>query len=421
MAGAVFLTACFFGLHSLNMSLYQAAAFYFAVWLISFTWWLIPFNPDIQVLRHLPSYATVGQTLTYDIELINHSEKIQKGLVLYELVADPRPDYESFINSREPFEDKRNFWDRRTLYYRWVWLVNRQRRARIFPVSLPNLPPKKSIRVKVSCRALSRGYLNLSHTLIARPDVLGLINRIKKIACRDRLLITPEPREVASLSLKAARQHHPGGVLLASSIGNSDEFMSLRNYRPGDPMRNIHWRSFAKMREPIIKEFEDEFFIHQLLVLDTCTDPKDDLLLEEAVKLAVGCTRLLDQTESIFELMMAGKPVRCVTAGRSLGQDFGLMEALSCVHSCRSRSIDVLLSELTRRLGRLSGAVCIFLGWSPAHFSVYQRLRQADLLVQVLVLSHDPGRTREKIQQDTDDLSGFEVLMAGPDKSKVEK
>ena len=35
-------------------------------------------------------------------------------------------------------------------------------------------------------------------------------------------------------------------VALASSVGQSDEFVALRDYRRGDPLRHIHWKSVSK-------------------------------------------------------------------------------------------------------------------------------------------------------------------------------
>ena len=75
---------------------------------------------------------------------------------------------------------------------------------------------------------------------------------------------------------------------MAANIGHSDEFVSLRDYRRGDPVRHIHWRSWAKTGMPIVKEFEDEFFVRHALVLDTFSDEPHSELLEEAVSVAAS-------------------------------------------------------------------------------------------------------------------------------------
>ena len=43
----------------------------------------------------------------------------------------------------------------------------------------------------------------------------------------------------------------------------------MRDYRPGDPLRRIHWKSWAKTGRPVVKEYQDEFFVRHGLILDT--------------------------------------------------------------------------------------------------------------------------------------------------------
>ena len=76
------------------------------------------------------------------------------------------------------------------------------------------------------------------------------------------------------IQLRGQRKYQPGGVALASSIGESDEFVALRDYRAGDPMRRIHWRSWARVGRPVVREYQDEFFVRHALVLDTFAPPR---------------------------------------------------------------------------------------------------------------------------------------------------
>jgi uncharacterized protein (DUF58 family) len=71
---------------------------------------------------------------------------------------------------------------------------------------------------------------------------------------------------------------------MASNIGQSEEFVSLREYRRGDPPRHIHWRSWAKAGKPIVKEFEDEFFVRHALVLDTFTPRRSAMFRGSGVR-----------------------------------------------------------------------------------------------------------------------------------------
>ena len=43
------------------------------------------------------------------------------------------------------------------------------------------------------------------------------------------------------------RRYQPGGIPLASQVGDSLEFVGTREYREGDPLRKIHWRSWGRV------------------------------------------------------------------------------------------------------------------------------------------------------------------------------
>jgi hypothetical protein len=83
------------------------------------------------------------------------------------------------------------------------------------------------------------------------------------------VLILPKRYAITPIALPGNRSYQSDGVALASSVGDSEEFRALRDYRPGDSPRKIHWKSWAKVGKPIFKEEQDEFFVRHALILDT--------------------------------------------------------------------------------------------------------------------------------------------------------
>src|SRR5262249_57501569 len=109
-------------------------------------------------------------------------------------------------------------------------------------------------------RPVRRGQVRLTGLTIARADALGLVHALKTIRLPQSLLVLPRRYPMAQIQLAGYRKYQPGGVALASSVGDSEEFMALRDYRAGDPMRRIHWRSWAKLGRPAVPEDQDEVF-----------------------------------------------------------------------------------------------------------------------------------------------------------------
>jgi len=93
-----------------------------------------------------------------------------------------------------------------------------------------------------------------------------LFRAFARVPLPETVLILPKRYPLPDLALRARATNQRGGVALAAAIGESEEFVSLRDYRPGDPRRHIHWRSWARTGRPIVKEFQDEFFVRHALI-----------------------------------------------------------------------------------------------------------------------------------------------------------
>ncbi len=413
-AGAMAITALFlsflFGVNILKTPIYQAAVLFFMILLLSFLYSFFPFRIKLRIKRHLPQYASVGDIFSYEIEIENQTDKIQQGLVLFEEIFDPRPSLEKFLNTKEPYEENRNLWDKNMFYYRWQWLLKKNVKVNLQPVSLPKLHPNDSVRIKIKRLPYCRGYLNFTGFIIARPDIFGLLNRLYTMDQKDKILILPQKVQVESPGLASNRHYHPGGVSLASSIGNSDEFMSLRSYRPGDPLRNIHWRTFAKTNELVIKEFEDEHFVRHALILDTFSSIKNEDVFEAAVCFAAAYAIHLQGPESILDLLFTGQQAYAFTSGRGLGQTGKMLEVLACVDICSHKTIGELTGILTKRVDQICGSICIFLGWDEGHQSIYELFKQAQIDVYVIVVTNDRETMENKILKVAKTLEHIKVI-----------
>ena len=55
-------------------------------------------------------------------------------------------------------------------------------------------------------------------------------------------------------------------------MGRSSQVIGTRDYRPGDSLRQIHWRSTARTGELIVKEFADDQDLSLSVVLDLSED-----------------------------------------------------------------------------------------------------------------------------------------------------
>ncbi len=402
-----------FGFNILKTNLYQIFAFSFSVILVALVYSLFGFRLKVDIHRNLPEYTSIGNKGIYEIEITNLSSKAQKGLLLYEETRDPRPSFNRLISQKEPFEHLRNVWDRKTLYFRWLWLMQKNQKARFEPIELPVLPAGETIRVKATFVPLSRGYINFSGFTFARPDALGIFNRLHRIKKYQKMIVLPKLYQLEPLNLASTRQYQHGGIRMASSIGDSDEFMSLRNYRPGDPMRNVHWRTFAKTRDLVIKEFEDEYFVRHAMILDTILSSGNESLFESAVSIASSYIKSFSQHEAIFDLMFVGDRVHSFSWGRGLGYSTKMLEILACIEASEKKMDFELHGFMPSDLDKFSSAICIFLDWEEGHKKLYQLFNQSFVPVFVIVLAEDKLKMEKKIFQNNTHTPDIKVMETG--------
>ena len=161
-------------------------------------------------------------------------------------------------------------------------------------------------------------------------------------------------------------QYQEGGVALAANVGRSEEFVALREYRHGDPLRHIHWRSWAKAGKPIVKEFEDEFFVRHALVLDTFDDEPHSEVLEEAVSVAASFACTVLTQESLLDLLFVGNQSYCFTAGRGLAHADQMLEILASVRNCADKKFETLEHLVLNHISAVSGCICVLQRWDEA-------------------------------------------------------
>ncbi len=341
----------------------------------------------VAVERILPKFGSVGDPLSYTVVVRNESSRTLRALVLIEELGDARPTLEQFLKIPEPGEEKRNWFDRAFGVYRWRWLISQNTRVRIPELPLPDLPPGAVREIPAELIPLRRGKARLEGVTIACMEPFGLFRALRRVPICQTILILPKRYRIAPFALPGSMKYQQGGVSLASSVGESEEFISLREYRPGDPLRRLHWKSFAKAGKPVVKEFQDEFFVRHALILDTFAEHGLSPIFEEAVSVAASLACTLQDHDSLLDLMFIGPQAFCFTSGRGVGHFGQMLEILAAVQPCRDRAFGTLESLVLEHAGEMSGCLCVLLGWDPPRQELVRMLRSRGVPVRVFVIA----------------------------------
>lgn len=359
--------------------------------------------------RHLPRFGTAGKAFTYRVRIKNLTPKIQRDLTLLENPADPRPSFQEWL-ARQLAEEKKV---RSLRLSRPQQRYNPFRIATLENAAVPPIPPQGEVETQIAVTPLRRGLFRFAGLTLSRTDPFGLFRAFAKIPAPETMLILPKRYPLPEIILPGTTRFHQGGVALASNVGQSDEFVSLREYRRGDPLRRIHWRSWARIGKPIVREFEDEFFARYAMVLDTFSDEPFSEPFEEAVSVAASFACAIRTQESLLDLLFVGAQAYCFTTGRGLAHVDQMLEILASVRVCTDKPFETLETLALNHADAVSGCICILLSWNEPRRRFVKKLKALDIPVRVVVILADKPSKPLDPGPMQDSSEHFHTLIAG--------
>jgi uncharacterized protein (DUF58 family) len=342
-----------------------------------------------RVQRHLPEVATAGVPFEYAITLTSLDARAHEALVVEEALDGRRPSAREFVAFKVREDRTRNVFDRLVGYPRYVNLMRLRTGAHIAAGRLDELPAQRSAAVRMTCMPLRRGELRFESVTLGRAEPLGLMKALRRMPLAQSLVVMPRTYPVAPLSLPGNRRLQPGGVSFAGHVGDAEEFVSLRDYRPGDTPRRIHWKAWARTGRLVIKEYQDEFFVRHALLLDTF--PTGDFrAFEAAVSIAASLVMMPRNNESLLDLMFVENRMYTFTQGRGLGAPAELLRVLATVEPSRGKFSELAEAAM---LGarRMSGGICVLLAWDEERRDLVANLRGHGIPLRVWVVHDGDG------------------------------
>ena len=391
-AGWVLLTAAgagaAAGIDTNQTVTYQAFTLCVGLLLVSFICAMLG-RASVQVRRELPRYVTAGESFTYPVTVVNRGRRALADAEMQEHFADPRPGYAEWLATREPGESRRNPIDRWAGFFRWRWCLQRRLPRSAEPVPLKSLSPGESVTLKLEMTPRRRGRLELAGVTVGRVEPLGLVKRPIRVPAPARITALPRRYRVPDISAAGRRKFQQGGVSLASSVGDSEEFIGLRDYRDGDPLHKVHWKSFARRGKPVVREYQDEFFERHALLLDTGRRAGEDAVFEEAVAVAASFVYTVDTRECLLDLLFVGDKVHAYTTGRGQTSAEHLLEVLAGLAPSDAGDFAALARAARTRAGQLSSVVLLLVEWDDERRALGESLLASGLQVRCMLICED--------------------------------
>jgi uncharacterized protein (DUF58 family) len=258
------------------------------------------------------------------------------------------------------------------------------------PESFLAAAPAATSEVSVTLRPERRGRYELDGPTLRMTDPLRLATSRAVRAADTTLLVYPRFFRLDDFQIPLGRRYQPGGIPLTSSTGDAIEFVGTRDYREGDAIRNIHWRSWARRGAPVVKEYQEEYFCRIAIVLDTFVPekrtPRDEAAFEAGVTLVASIADYFSRSEYIVDILAAGPDVYEVSAGRSLAYLDNILDVLACLEPCRDPPFSGVGPHLFEKLEQITTVVAILQDWDEPRLAFLRRVKAQGTAVRAIVV-----------------------------------
>jgi uncharacterized protein (DUF58 family) len=323
----------------------------------------LPFRPRVKLSRRLPPPVSAGDTLHYRVLVENHGRWPARKVVLEERNLPPE---------LKPTDE---------------------------PPVIEVLAPGERAEVSLSLTCSLRGAYELPWLQASSFFPSALVKWPRRAREKDRLLVYPRFTPLARFDVPHGRNYQPGGIPIASSVGESTELAGTREFREGDRTRDIHWPSLARTGRLVVKEYQEEYFVRLAMVLDVeSRSARDDALFERSLSLAAGIADVLARQEYIIDIFAAGSQVFHFQAGRALAHFEHILEILACLEAEDRLDMHALEAALLPEARKLSAVVLVMMDWDDARAELIRKLKAHGVAVRVL--SVRPDRRPEGLAPD---------------------
>ncbi len=263
--------------------------------------------------------------------------------------------------------------------------------------TLPDYSPGRVLDLGLSGRRVwvleapcrRRGLYVLGPAYVSGSDPFGLFRSGRRLGPMRGILVYPRTVEVTGLALPAG-QFLGGDRRRSGWHQTTPHVASVREYRPGDPLRQVHWRSTAHAGRLMVKEFDAEPVADVWIFLDldrAVQRGQDDESTEEyAVTIAASLSRhYLLQGRSVG-LVAIGDEHRIVPADRGQRQLTKLLEELAVVRADGREPIAGVLAAESDRCTRNAALVVVTPSVDERWPGVLRQLRDRGIQAGAIVL-----------------------------------
>jgi uncharacterized protein (DUF58 family) len=252
-----------------------------------------------------------------------------------------------------------------------------------------------------------RGLYTIGPLHLHVADPLGIFPHQYEFPVFTSLYVYPQAPQVDGFDLLEEGTLRHVGQEVVSRAGRSEEFRSIRDYRPGDPLSLIHWPSTARHGRPMVKEFDENIVTDVTIFLDlhrlSLRGLGDVTSIEYMIKAAVATARTAIDRAHRVQVFAVGQQIDHVPPG---GGSPHLLTILDRMTLYRANGDHDFVEEVLKRIAFLPRGGTAVLIVSATNFDLDRMQPVIEQLIEdrmrvITILIDDRSFLKLYLEQET--------------------
>jgi uncharacterized protein (DUF58 family) len=202
---------------------------------------------------------------------------------------------------------------------------------------------------KAACSRLW-GVYTLGPISVSVSDTLGLFSPRRLVPDITPFDVFPRVHATGGLERLGARMSFAPSERTAARAGHSSVYLGVRDFRPGDDLRRVHWPATARHARPMVKELELDLTPYFTLFLDLERDHRagtgEKSTLEYVVRTAASLLATAARRDDTVQVFGDGREPLAVPPGRGeLHLAYALDQLIRVRQDGRVPLLDLCLRE----------------------------------------------------------------------------
>lgn len=263
--------------------------------------------------------------------------------------------------------------------------------ARIQHAAIDYLPVGYPMLVRYGCACERRGKYTLGPCTLFFSDFFGFFTFGQSLPGTESVIyVYPRLFRIDRFPQMMKGTAPWFGIGATRAGGGEDEFFGIRDYRPRDPVKSIHWISTARKNKLIVKEFQQQNFFRATIVFNLSQESNlgegRNTVAEYIIRIAASVSKYLLDNDIAVEVIAHTQEIVHIPSNKGAEHFEEILKFLTVAQPESNVSLAEIFREFMRFIPEDSNLIVIMLDRDWEAFLSYAAAGRHNISVVPLIL-----------------------------------